>query len=176
MNTYFKVASDSQDNRNLFIKAMAIVDELLSDEQNPKCTPPVQFTIRTVIFNEPAVVVYWADDTKTVVKCGENDTFDPEKGLAMAISKKVFGNKASYYETFKRWLPCNNKTEAVTSDIKKNNAMKENVKKVYSEKKTCSNCLYKNVSWYELPCSFCIGSYWPVNPKWEPITDTMKEK
>ena len=39
-----------------------------------------------------------------VVKA-ENEEFDPEKGLAMAISKKVLGNKGNYYETFKKWLP-----------------------------------------------------------------------
>ena len=43
--------------------------------------------IKNVIFNDPATIVFWNDGTKTVVKCGKNDTFDPEKGLAMAISK-----------------------------------------------------------------------------------------
>lgn len=58
-------------------------------------------TIKYVIFNDPATIVFWSDDTKTVVKCQEGDIFDKEKGLAMAISKKFFGNKGSYYETFK---------------------------------------------------------------------------
>ena len=57
-----------------------------------------------VIFNDPATIVFWNDGTKTVVKA-ENEEFDPEKGLAMAISKKVLGNKGNYYETFKKWLP-----------------------------------------------------------------------
>ena len=60
--------------------------------------------IKNVIFNDPATIVFWADGTKTVVKA-ENEEFDPEKGLAMAISKKVLGNKGNYYETFKKWLP-----------------------------------------------------------------------
>lgn len=38
------------------------------------------------------------------MKC-ENETFDPEKGLAMAISKKALGNKGNYYNTFTKWLP-----------------------------------------------------------------------
>lgn len=33
------------------------------------------------------------------------DDFDPEKGLAMAIAKKALGNKGSYYDKFKKWLP-----------------------------------------------------------------------
>lgn len=63
--------------------------------------------IKKVIFNDPATIVCWSDGTKTVVKCGDNDTFDPEKGLAMAISKKFFDNMGYYYDVFKKWLPKN---------------------------------------------------------------------
>ena len=63
--------------------------------------------IKKVIFNDPATIVFWSDGSKTVVKCGDNDTFDPEKGLAMAISKKFFDNTGYYYDVFKKWLPKN---------------------------------------------------------------------
>ena len=53
------------------------------------------YRIKNVIFNDPATIVFWNDGTKTVVKCGKNDTFDPEKGLAMAISKYFFYNAGS---------------------------------------------------------------------------------
>lgn len=58
--------------------------------------------IKDVIFNDPATIVFWADGTKTVVKADKED-FDPEKGLAMAISKKAFGNKGNYFDIFKKW-------------------------------------------------------------------------
>lgn len=61
--------------------------------------------ITKVIFNGPATIVFWKDKTKTVVKCDKDDVFDPEKGLAMAISKKFFGNKGNYYNIFKIFLP-----------------------------------------------------------------------
>lgn len=60
--------------------------------------------IRNVIFNNPATIVFWGDGTKTVVKCGEGDIFDPEKGLAMAISKKFLGNRGNYYNEIKKWV------------------------------------------------------------------------
>lgn len=60
--------------------------------------------IVNVIFNDPATIVFWADGTKTVVKTQHGETFDPEKGLAMAISKKAMGNKGGYYNEFKRWV------------------------------------------------------------------------
>lgn len=60
--------------------------------------------IKKVIFNDPATIIYWKDDTKTVVKA-ENELFDPEKGMAMAIAKKALGNQGKYYNEFKKWLP-----------------------------------------------------------------------
>ena len=60
--------------------------------------------IKNVIFNDPATIVFWGDGTKTVVKCGEDDIFDPEKGLAMAITKKFFGNQGNYYNEIKKWV------------------------------------------------------------------------
>lgn len=60
--------------------------------------------IRNVILNDPAVIVLWEDGTKTVVKA-QGEKFDPEKGLAMAISKKAFGNKSSYYGVFLKNIP-----------------------------------------------------------------------
>lgn len=61
--------------------------------------------IKNVIFNDPATIVFWEDGTKTVVKCQDGDEFDPEKGLAMAIVKKAYGNKGSYCNKLKKWLP-----------------------------------------------------------------------
>lgn len=52
--------------------------------------------IEKVIFNKPATIVFWSDDTKTVVKCEEGDVWDEEKGLAMAVCKKMLGLKEFY--------------------------------------------------------------------------------
>lgn len=61
-------------------------------------------SIKNVIFNPPATVVYWSDGTKTVVKCSVNDKFDPEKGLAMAIAKRCVNNSGSYYKEIQKWV------------------------------------------------------------------------
>ena len=60
--------------------------------------------IAKVIFNYPATIVFWEDGTKTVVKCQDGDVFDKEKGLAMAIAKKFFGNKGNYCNVFKKFI------------------------------------------------------------------------
>lgn len=57
-----------------------------------------------VIFNNPATIILWEDGTKTVVK-SENESYDPEKGMAMAMLKKYLGNKGNYYNIFRKWLP-----------------------------------------------------------------------
>ena len=60
-------------------------------------------TIKNVIFNPPATIVFWTDGTKTVVKTQNNEPFDPEKGLVMAYFKKMHGNKGHYFEEIKKW-------------------------------------------------------------------------
>lgn len=57
--------------------------------------------IQRVIFNGPATIVFWYDGTKTVVKCGSGDVFDREKGLGMAIMKKLYG--ADFHKVVKTY-------------------------------------------------------------------------
>lgn len=69
----------------------------------PKTSIP---NIKKVIFSPPATIVIWNDGDKTVVKDHDED-FDKEKGLAMAICKKVFGtnkSKSNYNDIFKKWI------------------------------------------------------------------------
>lgn len=85
--------------------AMYLAARLAADirvQKNAGCSVP---KIERVIFNAPATVVMWADGTKTVVKAQKGEKYDPEKGLAMAISKKALGNGSKYYDTFKKWVP-----------------------------------------------------------------------
>ena len=85
----------------------ASMTELAVDLQNrlSGSTPSSTPEISNVIFNPPATIVFWSDKTKTVVKCQEGDEFDPEKGLAMAIVKKMNGNTGKYCDIFKKWVP-----------------------------------------------------------------------
>lgn len=62
-------------------------------------------TIERVICNDPATVVIWSDGTKTVVKCQDGDEYDPEKGLALCVAKKYFGNTGKYNDVFRQLLP-----------------------------------------------------------------------
>lgn len=77
-----------------------------------RTSPDFRKFIKKVKFNPPATIVFWTDNTKTVVKCKGED-YDPEKGLAMCICKKVLGDKGNYYEVFKKWLPKEDDSDVV---------------------------------------------------------------
>ena len=104
-------------------------------------------SIKNVIFNNPATIVFWSDGTKTVVKA-ENEPFDPEKGLAMAIAKKSLGNKGDYYNEFKKWLP---EEEAKWKD---------------PAEKVCSSCKYFTLDSSAVAiCQECLKD--ETLPNWE---------
>ena len=67
----------------------------------------VYYPIKKVIFNPPATIVFWENGSKTVVKA-QGEVFDPEKGLAMAISRHYLCDVcglARYDGIFKKYLP-----------------------------------------------------------------------
>lgn len=69
--------------------------------------------------NGPATIVLWGDGTKTVAKCGKDDVFDAEKGLAIAISKRFLGN--DFKPTFEQFLIEN---EEKAKNVKDNTPIK----------------------------------------------------
>lgn len=79
----------------------------------PRQDAPTLPEIKDVIFNPPATIILWEDNTKTVVKCQEGYEFDPWTGLMTAIVKKVLGNKGNYCNTLKKWID-KYETETVT--------------------------------------------------------------
>lgn len=66
---------------------------------NLKEIPP---KIKQVKFSNPATIVWFEDGDKVVVKANKGDRFDGEKGLAMALCKKVYGS--DYYNLFKKFV------------------------------------------------------------------------
>ncbi len=103
--------------------------------------------IKKVIFNDPATIVFWTDNSKTVVKCGERDTYDPEKGLAMCIVKRYLSNKGNYYNKLRKWLDTYEEEEKTMNN--------EGYKEVYFDK-YCKACKYKNLTAADDPCDECL--------------------
>lgn len=56
--------------------------------------------VREILYNGPATIVFWEDNTKTVVKVQPGEEYyDPDKAFAMAVCKKLFGNKFNRHLT-----------------------------------------------------------------------------
>lgn len=75
----------------------------IKEETTMNCD--IRSNIKDVIFSYPATIILWKDGTKTIVKAGKDEKYDPEKGFAMAICKKVFGNGGNYHGAFKEYVP-----------------------------------------------------------------------
>lgn len=58
------------------------------------------FGIDKVVYSPPATIVFWKDGSKTVVKCSENDVFDPLAGIAFALMRKVYGKEYRSIEKY----------------------------------------------------------------------------
>lgn len=152
-------------------KTVQDVFDTLTEEQKTVVyafmSEPNLVEIKNVIFNPPATIVFWTDNSKTVVKA-ENEIFDPEKGLAMAIAKKALGNKGNYYETFKKWMPKTESKEEPKTEPKEEpkTESKDCTAKEQSKKNGCHNCAFYSRSIVERPCNNC-NPY--KHSEWKPM-------
>lgn len=58
--------------------------------------------VNRIIFHEPATIVFWADGTKTVVKCMEGQEYSKYYGFLCALAKKVYGTNSAVERIVKR--------------------------------------------------------------------------
>ena len=49
--------------------------------------------ITKIISNDPCTIVFFADGTKTIVRVSDDETFDADKGIYIALLKKVMGSQ-----------------------------------------------------------------------------------
>jgi hypothetical protein len=111
------------------------VDVYLDPRYRCDNSPKTPLAITNVIFNPPATIVFWSDKSKTVVKCDTNlEAYDPEKGIAMAISRKMLAdNKRDYYNVFKHWLKKWDKQKELTDEMKHAKELAEYLERVLTE-------------------------------------------
>lgn len=50
-----------------------------------------KFEYKKIIFSGPCTIVLWKDGTKTMARTNEEETFDPEKGVAVCFMKRALG-------------------------------------------------------------------------------------
>lgn len=49
--------------------------------------------IKKIILNNPATVIFWNDNSKTVVKCMDGEKYNPLNGIAIAFMKGMLDKK-----------------------------------------------------------------------------------
>lgn len=109
------------------MRYMHWVDRVMEEAAKKKEeTTMTAASIKNVIFNPPATIVFWTDGSKTVVKCNAKDEFDPEKGLTMAIAKRCAGNSDDFYKEIKKWVEKSGYKQV--DDVK---ALVKEIKRVY---------------------------------------------
>ena len=163
------------------------------DDDLTETLPSIKFVpqpkIKNVIFNDPATIVFWQDGTKTVVKCHDS-IFDPEKGLAIAISKKALGNKYDYYEEFGKWLPKEKEFDGVESALRRlSDALRSTdlsgriPKRIFpscdvtpntEDIPSCTDCEYCSTEMYKQPCKDCLND--TSRPGFKKVTEEIDDR
>ena len=80
-----------------------------------------QVYIKKIIYNKPAVIVFWSDDIKTRCTCHKDDIFNPEFGLTLCVMKRFMSNE-QLSMLYKDWcIEDANTTKTITlKDVRKN--------------------------------------------------------
>ena len=50
-----------------------------------------KFEYKKIIFSRPCTIILWMDGTKTMARTNKEETFDPEKGVAVCFMKRALG-------------------------------------------------------------------------------------
>lgn len=79
--------------------------------------PPFDQKITRIIYNGPCTIVFWNDDTKTVVKRSEDDKPDRKVALIYAIAKKKFGTMSQVHKAVDRFAKSNAQRIAILNYI-----------------------------------------------------------
>lgn len=99
--------------------------------------------IEEAIFNEPekATVIRWHGGDRTVVRCGEGETFDRYTGFMAAICKKMLGGTT----TAKKFM--NSVDKKYQAALKAEEAAKEKAKRMAEEEERKKKAEKRRAKW-----------------------------
>lgn len=87
---------ESKENKKPIVKVepkKVATPTFYSKRNETKFIPLYMPRIREVMFNDPATICWFEDNSKTVAVAGHGDKYDKETGLAICMLKRVLGNK-----------------------------------------------------------------------------------
>ena len=80
--------------------------------------------IYKIIYSNPATIVFWSDNTKTISKCHPDDKYSKELGVYVAIMKKIYSS-TEYKDFVDSWINTDSNRVGlndVRRKLKKNNS------------------------------------------------------
>ena len=82
MNTQLNAQMNTQQALEMFLVNL---DTLIKSKIVP--------SYKKVIFQNPATIIIWSDGSKTVVKCHDDDVFNPYVGYLLCTFKKILKSR-----------------------------------------------------------------------------------
>lgn len=85
-NTIFSDVITTDDNTNvqIFINEQCLKSLFINSTYCPK--------IKKIIFNNPTTIVFFEDESKSIVKASNEDSFNKTTGVIYAIIKRIYGS------------------------------------------------------------------------------------
>lgn len=77
-----------------YISVFTEEDNKSVNKQKEQRNKKMNKKIKKIILNNPATVIFWNDNSKTVVKCTDGDKYNPLNGIAIAFMKGMLDKKA----------------------------------------------------------------------------------
>lgn len=78
---------------------------------------PMTAKIDRIIFNDPCTIVFWDDNTKTIVRRSDGDLDSIRTAIIYAIAKKKFGNTSRIHRAVDRFAKTNDQRVAILEYI-----------------------------------------------------------
>lgn len=66
-----------------------------------KTAKPKFVDVKRIIHSGPCTIVFWEDNTKTVVRCSENDIYDEYSAFCSALAIKLYGTNSHLKKVIK---------------------------------------------------------------------------
>lgn len=116
---YTGLKSNNEGENNMKKSINSIFEEAFEQERRREAgilTPKIE----NIYANKEkgTIVIKWQDNTSTKVTCDPKDTWDIEKGIAMAVAKKALGNNYNAYTILHKYIDSVKYTGSSTKEKK----------------------------------------------------------
>ena len=81
-------------SHDILEKHFGIPDEIKTIKNGDNTMKTVDFRVKKIIHNGLCTIVFWMDNTKTIVKLKDGDQYDPHAAFCIAVAKKAYGNNS----------------------------------------------------------------------------------